>query len=162
MASASAPADHDAAVAARVGGPETEHDERRTLRQGRPHSAQRLGRNERRIGEDHQDILRPARNGGPGGQYRMRGATPLRLHEELRGRQNPLGFSDDAVRSRPDHDRGGRPAGLAHGSKRVGEQGLSRDGMQHLGPTGVHARALAGGEHNGEAGTLSSQAQISS
>ena len=153
---------HDAAVAARVGWAEPEHDERRTLRQGRPHSTQRLGRNERRIGKDHQDILRAARNGAPGGQYRVRGSAALRLHEEFRGRQNPLGFRDNAVRSRPDHDRGSRPAGLAHGSKRVGEQGLSGDGMQNLGATGVHARALAGREHDGEAGTLSSQAQSSS
>ena len=71
------------AVAGGVGGTEAEHGEGGALRQRRAQPRKRLGRNQRRVAERHQQIVGAAGDRVAGGQHGMRGAEALGLNERL-------------------------------------------------------------------------------
>ena len=87
-------------------------------------------------------------------QHRMRGAAPLGLDEDLRLRQHAPRLVGDRLRVRPDHDGGHFGPGAAHRRQHMREQRAPGDRVQHLRQRRAHARALAGGEHDREAGSF--------
>ena len=88
-----------------------------------------------------------------GGQHRMRGAEPLALNEGRGIGADAFDLVGDRLVVGSDHhgERGARS--VRGGVQHMRQQRLAGDGMQHLRQRGSHARALAGREHDGEAGS---------
>ena len=140
-----------AAIAGRIGGAETEHRERRALGEGLAHPRKRLRRNQRRIAEDHQQIVGAARNRLARRQHRMRRAEPLALDKGLGVGADAADFVGDRLVVGADHHRKPRVPARRRGMQDMREQRLSGHGMQHLRQAGAHPRALAGREHDCQA-----------
>ena len=142
-------------VAGRIGGAKAEHRDARVMLDRAAHPLQRLGA----ISGVSPKITRmssaPLFDRGARGEHRVRGAAPLGLHEHLGLRQHAPRLVGDRVRVRTDHHGGRFDAGAAHRREHMGEQRAAGDRVQHLRQRGTHARALAGGEHDREAGRLS-------
>jgi len=145
--------DQQAAVAGGVGGAKAEHGERRTVYQRRPQPRKSLRRNQRRIAEHDQQIIGAARQCLAGRQHSVRGAETFTLHEGRGIRALPPGLLRDVGMVRSDH-HGERGAGtFGRCGQHMRQQRLAGDRMQHLWHRRPHARALAGREHDGEAGS---------
>src|SRR5258708_264799 len=145
--------DQQSAVAGGIGGAKAEHGKCRAVFQWRAQTLERGGRNQRRIAKRNQQVVRAAGNGIAGGEHRMRGAQTLALNERLRVRTHALGlFHDSLVAGREDHGQRGAVT-FRSGSKHMRQQRLARQRMQNLGHGGAHPSALAGREHDGEAGS---------
>ena len=83
----------------------------------------------------------------------MRRAEPLGLNESGRIRPYPLDLVGDGLVVRPDHDREGGAGAVRRRVQHMRQQRLAGDGMQNLRQRGAHARALAGREHDSQAGS---------
>ena len=128
------------------------------MRDRAAHRLQRLRRDQRRVAEDHQDVVGALLDRGARGEHRVRGAAPLGLHEHLGLGQRVPRLVGDRVRIRPDHHGGPVDAGAAHRGEHMGKQRAPGDRVQHLRTRGTHPRPLAGGEHDRQAGLFSSAA----
>ena len=64
-----------------------------------------------------------------------------------------LDLVGDRLVVRPDHHRERSARSVRGGVQHMRQQRLAGDGMQHLRQRGAHARALAGREHDGQAGS---------
>ena len=85
----------------------------------------------------------------------MRGAEPLALNVGGRIRTQPPGLLlDGPVVGSDDHGKG-RARAFGRGAEHMRQQRLPRHRMQHLRHRGAHPRALAGREHDREAGSNS-------
>ena len=85
----------------------------------------------------------------------MRRAPALGLHENVGVRQKlaRLDCHGRLARTNDDRDR----IRLTDRSQRVGQERRAAEPVQHLRPERAHARALAGGEHDREAGPIGHQ-----
>ena len=141
------------AVAGGIRGAEAEHGQRRPLLQRRAQPRKRVGRNQRRVAERHQQIIGAARDRRAGGQHGMRGAEALGLNENCRIRAAARNLVGDRLVVRPDHDRQRGVRSVRGGVQHMGQQRLSGYGMQHLRKPGPHARPLTGRKHDSQAGS---------
>ena len=141
------------AVAGGVDGTEAEHGKGCALRQRRAQPRKRLGRNQRRVAERHQQIVGAARDRGAGGQHGMRGAEALGLNEGRRIGADALDLVGDRLVVRPDHHRQRRARSVRGGVQHMRQQRLAGYGVQHLRQRGPHAGALAGRKHDSQAGS---------
>ena len=141
------------AVAGGVGGAEAEHREGCALFQRRAQPRKGRGRNQRRIAERHQQIVRAARNRLARRQHGMRRAEPLGLNESGRIRPYPFDLVRDGLVVRSDHDREGGISAVRSRFQHMRQQRLAGDGVQNLRQRGAHARALAGRKHDSQAGS---------
>ena len=107
--------------------------------------------NERNVGVGDQNVVVAAGDRLARRQNRVSGAAPLELNEDLRLRRGLQRFGGDVVPIRPDDDRDVVRFRFANRREHVGEHRPAGDLMQHLRPSRAHARALAGGEDDGEA-----------
>ena len=124
--------DHQPAVTGRIGGVEAEHGERRAVLQRRAHALEGLGRDQRRIAERDQKIVRAAGNRVAGREHRVRGAEALALNEGGRIGPDPRDLVRDRLVVGPDH-HGKRGAGaMGRGIQHMRQQRLAGDRMQHL------------------------------
>ena len=145
--------DQQPAVAGGIGGAKAEHGQRRAVLQRRAQPRKGRGRNQRRIAEHDQQIVGAAGDRVAGREHRMRGAEPLALNEGRRVRAQPPDLFRDRLVVGPD-DHGERGAGaLRGGAQHMRQQRLAGHRMQHLWQRRAHPRALAGREHDGEAGS---------
>ena len=145
--------DQQPAIAGGIGGAKAEHRQRSAVLQRRPHPLQGVSRNQRRIAEHDQQIVRAARDRFPGRKNRMRGAKPFALHECRCVRPRASNFIRDGLMVGPDHDGQRCVRAIRSGAKHMGQQRLTGHRMQDFRRRGAHARALAGREHDGEAGS---------
>ena len=81
----------------------------------------------------------------------MRRAAPVALDESCGVRENPARLSGDRVLSGPDDDGGRRHARLGDRIEDVGEKRSTGHRVQHFRPRRMHARALAGRQHDRKA-----------
>ena len=95
------PVHHEAAVAGRIGGPETQHRDACMMIDRATQPLERIGADQRRVAEDHQDIVGALRDGRARGQHRIGGAAPLGLNENLRLGQRAPRFIRDSIRPGP-------------------------------------------------------------
>ncbi len=145
--------DQQPAVAGGIGGLKAEHGQRRAVLQGRPQTVEGGGRYQRRVAEHNQQIV-----GAPGNrlarrQHRMRGAetAALNVGRCVRTQTPGLGL-DRPVIGPDDHGKGcARPVG--GGAQHMRQQRLAGHRMQHLRHCRAHPGALAGREHDREAGS---------
>ena len=145
--------DQEPAVAGGVGGAKTEHGQRRAVLQRRAQALEGRGRNQRRIAERDQQIVGAAGDRLARREHRMRGAETLALNEGRRIRTQAPGLLLDRPVVRPD-DHGERGArAFRGGAQHMRQQRLAGHRMQHLRHRGTHPRALAGREHDGQAGS---------
>ena len=143
--------DDQAAVARRVRGLEAERRERCNLREGSAQGPKRLGRDQRHVGEQHEQMVAAARDGGPGRQHRVGSAEPLALHHDLDFGCGAARFRRHVLAPRTDHDHdpvGPRGSG---GVEHMRQHRAPGEPVQHLRGRGSHSRPLARRQHHGEA-----------
>ena len=133
-----------------IRGFETQRRDRRAVLERRAKGQNRRGRHERRVGEEDQNVVMPPRDRVAGGQNRMSGAKPLFLHENFRARAQLGGLGAHILAAGSDDDRDAAGLGAGDARQHMRQHRASGDLMQNLRATGFHARALAGGEDNGE------------
>ena len=141
------------AVAGRIGRAEADDDDRGTFRELLSCGRQRVGLDQRRVAEHHQDVVIAARDGAAGGQHRMSGAKPLFLHEDFRRRRQAGDGLADVFRAVADDQRQIGPARSLSGRGDMRDHRQARDLVQDLRLGALHARALAGGEDDRQAGS---------
>ena len=119
-------------IAGRIIGAEAEHDQRRTLFQRFTQPREGCGRNQRRVAERHQQIVRAFVDCRAGGKHRMRRAQPLMLHKGRGIRPGAAGFSRNVLTVRPDDD--GQRIAIAGGGccQHMRQQRLPGDLVQNL------------------------------
>ena len=154
--------DQQPAIAGGIGGAKAEHRQRRAVLQRRAQALECGGRNQRRIAERNQQIVRAAGDRIAGRQHRMRGAQTLALNEGRGIRPHPPGLFADSLLIGSDHHGERRPTPLRGGAQHMRQQRLAGHRMQHFRGRGAHARALAGREHDRQAGSCRSSESLSS
>ena len=78
----------------------------------------------------------------------MRRSAPLALYEGCSARQDAARFGGNLVLSGTDDDGGRRDAGFGDRIEHVGKERPTGNRVQHFGPRRIHARALAGRQHD--------------
>ncbi len=162
MATSSSPS-HHAGGHSRSGSAraKAEHHDGRALARASAHPQQGLRPDQRRVAENHENVVGVRGDRGPCRQHRMGGPAALRLHEDLGARQHPLGFGRDRIAAPgPTTTAVALPPASRHGVEHMRQQRSAGDRVQHLRPRRTHAGALAGREHDGKAGAFSYQAAI--
>ncbi len=140
-------------IAGRIGRPEAEHRDGGAVRDGVPQLGKRCGGHKGRIAEDDQDLIGPAPQCLAGAQRRMRGPATLGLDEHVSVRHDPLHLSGRVLLARADHHGSGGRAGGCDRRQHVGQQRAAADRVHDLRVPRAHAGALAGREHDRQAGS---------
>ncbi len=147
-------------VARRIRRTESQHRHRRTAGKRRAQLRERFRPHQRRVGEHHQNIvgqpsIRFARNRLARRQHRVRRAAPFLLHEYFGFGRKCMRLLRHIIVVGPDHDGDFAAAGLHRRGQHMREQRASADRVQRLRQGGAHAGALAGGQHDRKAASLS-------
>ena len=145
---------HEPTISARIGCAKSQHRNTRVMIDRGAQPLQRVGADQRRIAEDHQDIVSALGDGRARDQYRVGRPAPLGLGENLRLRHCAAGLFGDGIRVRPDHDRDRFRPGAAHRAQHMPQHRSPRDRVQHLRHSRTHACAFAGGKHDREASSF--------
>ncbi len=148
-----------APVAGRIGRLEPEHRYTGALVEAGKQLGERLGRQQRRIGIEHEHIARMARECFARGQHRVGGAALMLLHERpcaAGAWRQSLGAHRVHVGA-DDHRQGVGAELLRHG-QHVAEHRAAGDLVQHLRQRRFHARALTGGKDDNQQGAAAHQA----
>ncbi len=151
---------HHPAVVARIGGAEGQGDELRRARlaPARQHGAQRLGRNERRVAEDHEHLARAlgavvALQRRLGAGHRVAGAQGLVLHNRAHIAASRANRLAGLVHAGGEHDHESCRRQRAYHVEHMIQHGPAGQRVKRLGPRRLHAGSLASGQHdNGELG----------
>ena len=111
---------------------------------------QRGGLDERRIGEQDEDVVMAFRHGLACGEDRMSGPVPLGLKMNRDTRKAPPRLCSHILPVWTDHDGDVVDLRLAHRPEHMRKQAAPGDPVQHLRHGGLHARAFARRENDGE------------
>ena len=145
---------HKAPIASRIGGAETEHGDARMMIDRAAQPLQRVSADQRRIAEDHKNVVGALRNRVARRKHGICGAPPLGLNEHLRLGQHAPRFIRDRIGIRPDHHRDRLRSGAAHGGQHMRQHRAPRDRVQHLRQRRAHACAFPSGKHDRKAGSF--------
>jgi hypothetical protein len=118
------------AIASGIGRFETQRHEAGAGRSLSEQQRKSFGAHQRRVGENHQNIVEILRKDLASGQHRMGRAPSLGLDENIRIRRRPQYFGVDVGAIRPDHDGKRINASPPHGLEHMGQHAASGDLVQ--------------------------------
>ena len=125
--------DDEAPVAGRVGRRKAHRRHGRAVGERAAQGGKRGGREERRVAEDDQQVVVAPRNRLAGGKRGVRRPEPLGLDIDVDLRSDGTGGLRHVVAAGTDDHREGVRAGACAGGQDVGQHGLARNPMKHLG-----------------------------
>ena len=140
----------ETAIAAGIGGAETQRCHGRPRGQRRTQRLQRLRAHQRGVRIKNQNVVHRLGQGLAGGEHRMGGAQALGLHEHPCVRNEALRLGRHIGPIGADHHgdlvRTDRPRRLQH----MVQHGAAGDLVEHFGQARSHAGALTGGQNHHE------------
>ena len=147
-----------AAVARRIGSLEAQHGDTGAVVEAGTQVVERLRRQQRRVGVEHQYVAGMGRQHLACREHRVGRAALLLLYDDFGVRRDGKGLGPHCFHAGSDDD--GQLIGADRLRKRehVAEHRAAADLVQHLRQRGLHARALTGGQNDNEQGAAAHQA----